>query len=108
MTDIERIGTVERAREISHGKNALVFKHSTRCPVSARAERIFAAFAEEWSGVAQMCIVDVIRDRDVSKVIADETGVLHKSPQAIVIRNGAVTAHTSHYDITRSWIEREL
>ena len=55
-----------------------------------------------------MCIVDVIRNRDVSNAIADETGVLHQSPQAIVIKNGEVTAHTSHYDITRSWIEREL
>ena len=108
MADIERVGTVERAREISNGKNALIFKHSTRCPVSTRTERIFTAFAEEWSGVTLMCIVDVIGDRDVSNAIADETGVLHQSPQAIVIQDGAVTANTSHYDITRSWLEREL
>ena len=108
MADIERIETVDRAREILQDDEALVFKHSTRCPVSARAERIFAEFAKECCGDTKICLVDVIRSRDVSSAIAEETGINHQSPQAIIIKNGSVCAHTSHYEITREWMDKEL
>jgi hypothetical protein len=61
---------------------AVVFKHSTACPV------------------APVYLVPVIKERPFSQRIAAETGVRHESPQVIVLRKGAVVATASHGDIT--------
>jgi len=45
-------------------------------------------------------LVDVIRQRPLSREIAAHLGILHESPQAILIQGGAVRWHASHYDVT--------
>jgi bacillithiol system protein YtxJ len=45
-------------------------------------------------------LVDVIRQRPLSREIAAQLGIEHESPQAIVIRAGAVRWHASHYEVT--------
>jgi len=45
-------------------------------------------------------MVDVIRQRPLSREIAARLGIRHESPQTILIRGGAVGWHASHYDVT--------
>ncbi len=45
-------------------------------------------------------LVDVIRQRPLSREIAAHLGIEHESPQTILIRCGAVRWHASHYDVT--------
>jgi bacillithiol system protein YtxJ len=45
-------------------------------------------------------LVDVIRQRPLSREIAAHLGIQHESPQAILIRGGAVGWHASHYEVT--------
>ncbi len=45
-------------------------------------------------------LVDVIRQRPLSREIAAHLGIGHESPQVILIRDGAVGWHASHYDVT--------
>jgi len=78
----------------------VLFKHSTRCPFSARAHEEFTRFAEEIGDQADCWQVLVIEQRPVSLEIAAVTGVLHQSPQALLIMDGVVRWHTSHSTIT--------
>ena len=43
--------------------------------------------------------------RDLSLLAAEETGVAHKSPQALLIRDGRVAWHASHGQITTHALE---
>lgn len=84
--------------EENQRKTLFIFKHSTRCPVSAMA---FAEF-ERFSGKQQEVIcafVKVIEHRDVSDLIAELTGVLHQSPQVFLFDKGELLWNASHSDI---------
>jgi len=85
----------------------LLFKHSSICPVSARAMKEYGRFVEEHGDVPTGWI-DVIDQRDWSQWIAAETGVEHRSPQALLVRDGAVVWSASHFDITASSLAAAL
>ena len=63
---------------------ALLFKHSTRCPVSSAAWREVLAFRKAHPDAA-VFVVHVVEQRELSNAIAARTGVRHESPQAIVL-----------------------
>lgn len=79
---------------------AILFKHSTRCPVSARAYQEMEAFAEEYPEVP-IGLVKVIESRPLSFMIVDMLGVIHQSPQAIIVEKGQVVMHASHFDVKK-------
>ena len=83
----------------------LLFKHSTRCPVSAAAfreyELWFAAHPKAATGW-----IDVIKDRSLARLVAERTGLQHESPQALQLENGRVAWNASHQAITRASLER--
>lgn len=82
------------------GGLALLFKHSTRCPISASAKSRFDAFmAEESQAALPAAFVFVVEDREVSNAVAARLGVTHQSPQAILLRDGKAVWNTSHHDI---------
>ena len=77
----------------------LLLKHSTRCPISAAAQRAFAQFAEEMPEAACREVL-VVEQRPLSRWIAAETGVAHHSPQVMLFADGKVVWHASHWHIT--------
>jgi len=79
----------------------LIFKHSSACPISARAYEEVRAFSREKPEDLKMAMVLVIEHRPVSNVIAHEFGVKHESPQVLLIEGDRVLWHTSHWDVTR-------
>ena len=76
----------------------IIFKHSTRCPISAAAHRQVAAF-EKHSDIP-VYLIRVIEERPLSRSFANQYDVVHASPQAIVLRQGKVVWNASHYQIT--------
>jgi bacillithiol system protein YtxJ len=86
---------------------ALIYKHSTRCGLSATANRQVMRFAEEETGVAVFRI-DVIANRDVSNAVADRLGIPHESPQAILLRRGKPVWHVSHSSVRTRALRRAL
>jgi bacillithiol system protein YtxJ len=89
----------EQLLERSKTNPVLIFKHSTQCPISGQAYDEFTQFVESAGGVT--CgLVLVIEDREVSNAIAARLNILHESPQAIIIKDGEVTWHASHWSIT--------
>lgn len=86
---------------ISDEKPVMVFKHSTRCPVSARAYREFDVYAESATERGVECVVvRVVENRGLSEEIATTLNVTHQSPQAILILAGQALWSESHHGVT--------
>jgi len=86
---------------------ALVFKHSTRCPVSSAAWREVAAFRREHPD-APVYVVHVVEQRALSNAFAARTGVRHESPQAVLLEAGRAAWHGSHEGVTAEALEALL
>jgi bacillithiol system protein YtxJ len=86
---------------------AIIFKHSSACPVSWAAQRQVNAFAEQQPG-APLFRLTVQKHRPLSNQIAEQTGVRHESPQILVLRRGKVVSHTSHGGITVDYLKEVL
>ena len=72
---------------------------STRCSISAEADRAFAEFLRREPD-APVHRVLVIESRPASTAIAANLGIPHESPQAILLRDGVPVRSASHWDIT--------
>lgn len=98
----------ERELERAFGEPwALVFKHSTRCPVSASAHREVAQFRRRHPE-APVYVVHVVEQRPLSSGVAARTGVRHESPQAIVLSGGKVLWTDSHEGVSAEALEALL
>ena len=86
---------------------ALVYKHSTRCPIASAAIVEVRQLLQERPD-APVWIVDVNAQRALSRDIADRTGITHESPQAILLARGEVVYDASHFDIKADDLERQL
>lgn len=85
-------------KEESVSKPVVIFKHSTRCSISAVAKsRLERAQAPE---AISFYYLDLIRFREISNKIADDFNVPHESPQVLLIRNGECIYDESHSGIT--------
>ncbi|MGN6438845.1 MAG: bacillithiol system redox-active protein YtxJ [Agriterribacter sp.] len=80
--------------EASHTRPQLVYKHSTRCSISSvvksRLERAGAPADIDFH------YFDLLANRWLSNKITEDTGVVHESPQVILIRNGKSIYNESH------------
>lgn len=81
-------------------EKALVFKHSTTCPISRAAWEQVEAFENEHPD-APIAMIRVIEERPISLQFAEDIGVQHASPQAIVVENGKAVWNATHYAITQ-------
>jgi bacillithiol system protein YtxJ len=86
---------------------ALVYKHSTRCPISAMAlDEI--ELLEERRPDAPVYLVDVIDARALSRHVAERTGIVHHSPQAILLVGGRAVWAGSHFEVRAEVLARKL
>jgi bacillithiol system protein YtxJ len=101
MLQLKSMADLEALLASSGTQPVLVFKHSTTCPVSARAHREWEAFqATPEAGKVKLAWVRVIEERPVSLALADRVNVKHESPQALLIKDGQALWHTSHRGVT--------
>ena len=85
----------------------IVYKHSTRCPISVLAADEVSRFEDEHPDVP-VYVVDVTADRPVSRHIAAALGVTHHSPQVIVVAQGRPAWHASHFDVRADLLAERL
>lgn len=96
---------IEFSKQSPHQSFA-IFKHSTRCSISNMAlYRMEKSSFFELHNIT-LHILDILKFRPLSDIITNELGVKHESPQLLIIKNGLYFAHTSHTDITQSWLEK--
>ncbi|MBE7682731.1 bacillithiol system redox-active protein YtxJ [Paenibacillus sp. P13VS] len=106
MTSIEQLNSAVEATE---DQPLLLFKHSTRCPISANAYQGMNHYLQNNPNEnVNYGIIYVVEDRPVSNEAADKLGVKHESPQAILVKNGIPVWHTSHSDIASSTLTNVL
>lgn len=103
MASYQRITTPEEvdAALAPDAGRVLVLKHSLTCPISAAAFREFERFlAGGPPGQLQARLIEIQTARPASNRLAEKTGVRHESPQAILLEDGVVRWHDSHWDVT--------
>ena len=103
MEEITTLAEWEEQLEQSRERPFFLFKHSTRCPISSRAYDQVQRFLEKVHFPKPLVfLVKVIESRLVSNAIADTLGIIHKSPQIILLSEGRGIWSTSHYNITEA------
>ncbi|RCX23025.1 bacillithiol system protein YtxJ [Fontibacillus phaseoli] len=104
MSGLNRIVSKEdlhNALQHTAEQSLLLFKHSTSCPISARAHRELEEYLNATPNEKiTYGLIYVIEDRDISNEAADVLGVKHESPQALLVKDGQAVWHTSHSRIT--------
>lgn len=91
------------------GENAaLIFKHSSTCPISMAAYQELERHLAHSSPQVNYYLVVVQRAREVSNKIAAQLAVEHQSPQAILLHNGKMLWHASHYAITAATLAQAI
>lgn len=99
---------LDTALERSLEQPILIFKHSTRCPVSSMALRMFERDWDLSPGSIEPYFLDLIRYRDISNRIAKELAVDHESPQLILVKDKRVVFDTSHNLISVQNLKQHL
>ena len=102
FTRLDTIDKLETAISNSRVHPVLLFKHSVTCGISAS---VFREVAEVETPINLVVVQD---DREISNEIARRTGIRHESPQAIIIKDGEVVYHASHFDITSGDLAERL
>lgn len=110
MEELTQEDQLERAIAASQDGPVLIFKHSTACPVSAAA---FSRFRNWLDGQGddsplRTYLIKVIEARPVSNAAAEQLGVRHQSPQAIIVNQGQAVWDASHGGITGDAIGQAL
>ncbi len=96
---LEDMGQLEALGKKDGPLYRVVFKHSTRCGLSAMMLR---RFESTWAGLetdTAFYLLDLVRYRELSDALADRFDLRHQSPQVLLIRQGELVASASHGDI---------
>lgn len=109
MTKMTTNEQLLNALDSSNQRAVLLFKHSTRCPISARAyEEVSAYLQNQPNEQLDYAMIDVIADRPVSNEAAESLNIKHESPQVILVIQGAPVWHISHSHITTEVLRGKL
>ena len=98
LTSLDQLDIIDAA---SQDKPVLIFKHSTRCNISATAlSRLERSWTASDDTEQTTYYLDLLAHRDISDAIAKRYGVEHESPQALFIREGKCAHVDAHFGIT--------
>ncbi len=105
MKEISTEKELEEALLLSKNEALVLFKHSTRCPVSSWAYKQFMNFDSQITN-SKNIVVLVIESRKLSTMIAQTLNIKHESPQAFIIKDGVVKWHASHNELSAENIRK--
>ncbi|TAF67802.1 MAG: bacillithiol system redox-active protein YtxJ [Cytophagales bacterium] len=87
----------------------LIFKHSTRCSISANVlDRLQRQWDTKSHEAVQTYLIKVIEERPLSNALSQRLGITHESPQLFLLKNGKLLFHASHYDISYNEVKKNL
>ena len=101
---------MENKRPIETEVNMKIyFKHSTQCPISARATMEMDSYLKSKPQDIEFELIDVISNRRRSDEIAQQFDVEHESPQVIVVDdNNNVIWTGSHRRVTEENLNQAI
>lgn len=107
--DLNHPSQLEEIKKLSEHQPVLIFKHSTRCSISATAlGRLERSWKEEDMREIKPFYLDLLSYRLISNSIAEQFGVYHQSPQALIIHKGKCVYNSSHFDITYQDLKSQM
>lgn len=86
----------------------LLFKHSPTCGVSAQANDDILQMLAGPALPVHMWRIPVQARRPLSNAVAARFGIRHESPQVILVKDGAVVWHASHFHVNAEEIRAAL
>ena len=101
---MQRLTDESSVDRLADAATAVLLKHGATCPISAHARQEVASFASSHPDLPTYGL-EVTENSSLSAYVAQKLGVRHESPQALVLREGKVVWHASHYDITADRLE---
>ncbi|MBW7998248.1 MAG: bacillithiol system redox-active protein YtxJ [Candidatus Glassbacteria bacterium] len=101
------IESVDRLIDESGGGPVLVFKHSSACPISTSAKGELDRWLED-NPDREIYLVVVQQRRDISNELEEKLGVLHETPQLLLLESGKAVQHWSHNQIRGEHLEEAL
>ena len=99
---IDNKETLDKLITDSQTTPIVIFKHSISCGISS------AAYREMEKLEAPVNLLEVQSARDVSREIADRTGIRHETPQVIVLKDGKAVWDASHFDVKAGAVRKAL
>lgn len=90
--------------ETSYQKSVLVFKHSTRCGISRFVLKSFKRETVNFE-MLNCYLLDILKHRELSTILAHKFSVVHQSPQLLIIKNGTCINSASHEGIEAEMIK---
>lgn len=91
----------------SHEHTIVIFKHSTRCSISAAAlSRLERSWNDAEMTEVKPYYLDLLSFRTTSNAIAMHYNIEHQSPQILVIKDGHCVYHESHMGIDYNEIKQ--
>ena len=97
---LKSLEQLEEINQISKTETVAIFKHSTRCGISRMVIKLFEKQFDASMSSLKVYYLDLLNYRELSSEVGYQYQILHQSPQLLVIKNGVVVEHASHYDIT--------
>ncbi len=105
LTDSAQLAEID---ELSQQGPIVVFKHSTRCPISAMAwNRLQSAWDRDLNDLP-VYFLDLIAHRATSDAVSVHYGIQHESPQLLYIEDSKVVYQTSHNGINVNDIKEKF
>lgn len=106
--NLDTVEKIDVIIENSKHKLQIIFKHSKTCGISQSAyDKLESGFAL-LEGKVDFHYLDLLSYRSVSNEVAEKTGVLHQSPQIILLENGKVVYTVTHLAISPKKIVEHL
>lgn len=84
----------------------VIFKHSNICGLSSRANGELRRFRQRHD--CPVFRLTVQHARGISDAIESRFGILHQTPQAIVVVDGRAVFHVSHRQVTAKNIAKAI
>jgi bacillithiol system protein YtxJ len=108
LKEISTVEDLDAAMAVSATQPVLIYKHSLTCGTSGVAYEEVVDLVEGSMPPGSAFIVKVQTARNASRAIEERTGVRHESPQALLIVDGRVVWHASHFRVTARAISAAL
>ena len=106
--DLTEIGQVATIKNVSKDIPVVILKHSTRCSISLMAKNRLDTTWDHADTNVTFYYLDLIRHRNISTEIAQEFGIVHESPQILVIKDGKCSYSVTHGNIDSRTIAKAL
>ena len=107
MKTIQSKADFEQILVDSKDKKILLCKFSPICPTSFMVQRDMEVFMKS-NKTLPVYTIDVVKQRALSREIADITGIRHESPQALLFESSQVVWDASHYAFSKEALIKKL